>query len=938
LNNKNKWGITMKNNQSFKLSALSIAMLSGSLLFATSSTVYAAESEQKIEEEVEVINVTGSRIKRSDLEGASPVTILTRADLDLSGATNIGELINKLPAVTGTPGSENTGVNGGTASFTLRGLSANNTLVLIDGRRSITRGASATVDLNSIPFEMVDRIEVLKDGASAIYGSDAIAGVLNVIMLKEYDGIKLDAEYGISSEGDAANRYLAMTWGASDEKSSIVFSASQRSKDGYGRADRRISANSNHSSYDPKGSNKGSSRSPHSVIWHTPTDIDGNPATRKEDVAAWGSSWITGADRAPWSANNPYDAVNDFRDFDGWRADGSDGDEYNYASLESASNDLTISNLFVNATYELTDDITLFSTISANKNTSSGSQAPAAITEDASGSWVSPTNQYNPFGTGVRVRRRITEGGTLRPLDTDALTTRFVIGLEGELGEWGWDAAYSSQSVDVNQRQGTQIARDRVGFALGDSADCLARTDGCVPLDVFGAPGAITEEMRNYIFANKPTIDMENKLSYYQFNIAGPVLELPAGALQIAAGAEYREESGFIKYDADANKNNTAYLNAYYDTEPHPRDITEFYLEANIPLLSNVIMAHSLELDLAVRTSDYSDFGRTTNPKYAMKWRPVEELLIRGSYTEGFRAPTFGELYAGQSDSWGPQKDPCWENTNATHPGCFAETIPSQTGIDHVISGGNADLTPETAESLTYGVVWTPGYIEGLSVTLDAFNIKQDNVISSLDLQTVLDRNAETGTLYADKIHRDVTGRLEYVEATGMNLESREIQGFDWEISYKLPDFSFGQISLAFNGSHLDKWVDDISPDDDAIDYAGHFSGGFVGAYHEDRMNFGIQYAKENFNASWTTYYLPSVIDDWATTDEVEVRMDSYMQHDIQMGYFVEYGIDTNVTFGVLNLLDEEPPFTNSNYQGGFEQFNYSSRGRFMYFRLSKEF
>ena len=917
--------------------AVRLAIVFGAATTAgVSANAFAAE--EVAEEEVERIEVTGSRIKRTDLEGASPVTVLTRADIDLSGATNLGELINKLPAVTGTPSSENTGVNGGVANFTLRGLSANNTLVLIDGRRAITRGSNAAVDLNSIPFEMVDRIEVLKDGASAIYGSDAIAGVLNIIMLREYDGFKIDADYGISSEGDAANRYVAMTLGTSGEKSSIVMSVSQRSKDGYGRADRRISENSNHSSYNKRGSNKGSSRSPHTVIWHTPTDANGNPATRAEDVTAWGTSWITGSDREPWSANNPYDAVNDFRDFDGWRADGSDGDEYNYASLESASNDLTISNLYINANYELTDDITIFTSVSANKNTSHGAQAPAAITEDASGSWVSPTNQYNPFGTGVRVRRRITEGGTLRPLDTDAFTTSLVVGLEGSFNDWNWDLAYSSQKVDVNQTQGLQIARDRVGFALGDSADCLARTDGCVPLDVFGAPGAITQEMRNYIFANKPTIDMENELSYYQANIAGSLFELPAGVVQIAAGFEYREESGSIRYDADANKNNTAYLNAYYDTEPNPRDVTEFYLEANVPVLANVTGAHSLDLELAVRTSDYSDFGRTTNPKFAFKWRPIKNLLVRSSYSEGFRAPTFGELYAGKSDAWGPENDPCWTNTSATHPGCFPELIPAQTGIDHVISGGNPDLTPETSESVTYGIVWTPEFAEGLSVTLDGFNIKQDNVIANLNLQVVLDRNAETGTLYDDKINRDVTGRIESVEATGLNLESREIQGYDWEITYKLPEFSFGELSFAFNGSHLTKWIDDTTPDDDAIDYAGHFSGGFVGAYHKNRMNFGIQYSKENFNASWTTYYLPSVIDDWATTDEKEVRMESYLQHDIQMGYFVEYGIDANVTFGVINLLDEEPPFTNSNYQGGFEQFNYSSRGRYMYFRLSKEF
>ena len=628
--------------------------------------------------------------------------------------------------------------------------------------------------------------------------------------------------------------------------------------------------------------------------------------------------------------------MNDIRIVNGWNFE--DGDEYNYASLESAANDLTISNLYVNANYELTDDITLFTSISANKNTSHGTQAPAAITEDASGSWVSATNQYNPFGTGVRVRRRVTEGGTLRPLDTDAFTTSFVLGLEGYIGDFSWDMAYSSQSVDVNQTQGTQIARDRVRFALGDSDNCLARTDGCVPLDPFGAPGAITEEMRDYIFANKPTIDMENKLSYYQANIAGPIFSLPAGDLQIAVGFEYREESGSITYDADANKNNTAYLNAYHDTAPVPRDITEFYFEANVPVLANVTGAHSLELELAVRASDYSDFGRTTNPKFAFKWRPIEDLLVRSSYSEGFRAPTFGELHAGQSIAWGAESDPCWTYTNDTHPGCFDETITAQTGIDNVISGGNPDLTPETSESVTYGIVWTPEFVEGLSVTLDAFNIKQDNVIGGLNLQVVLDRNAETGTLYADKVNRDVTGRIESLEATALNLESREIEGFDWEITYKLPEFSFGEISLAFNGSHLEKWIDDTTPDDDPIDYSGHFSGGYVGAYHENRMNFGIQYSKENLNASWTTYYLPSVIDDWATSEEKEVRMDSYMQHDIQVGYFVEHGIDTNVSFGIINLLDEEPPFTDSNYQGGFEQFNYSSRGRYMYFRLSKEF
>jgi iron complex outermembrane receptor protein len=864
--------------------------------------------------EMDEVLVTGSRIATTGLETSAPLTILDRTEIEATGATSVGELLRELPVATASASDTAGRGNGGAATVALRGLSAVNTLVLINGRRVLSNNDGGTVDLNSIPFEAVDRVEVLQDGASAIYGSDAIAGVVNIIMRREFEGLSIKGGYGVSSRDDVPNTEISATFGHKADKGGFVFNASWREAEGNFIADRPISR-------DPDWRAQGGRnfRDPLPTV----AVVQGLPGFGNDERIL-----NAGVDQAT--------TVNDFRAF--VFPDTSDplsvgNDGINYWLYETSASDIRQQNISFTGDYELSATLTAFAEASFNRRRSTGYLAPdyfGAVYGDPI--IISASNDFNPFGVDLSVARTIGEQPFRgrRQSDVTSDVSRFVAGIEGRVGEWKWDLSYNHQNLDQLTFGGEGVLRERLQQAAGDSDECRAAGNGCVPINLLGAEGTITPEMLDFISADSNTT-VKSRMQSAVANFSGDLFDMPAGKVRMAIGAEFRRES----FSSDNDRNSE--LNAFVGRGPTPdafppaREITEVYTEFAIPLLA------SLDLDLAARYSDYNLFGDTTNPKVGLKWRPIESLLVRGSWGTGFRAPTFNEAFSGQTRGFAPIVDPCAGPNFATLPGCGGRQAPANTTGTFVVSGGNPDLLPEEADNLTIGVVFTPAFAERLSATIDVFHIEKDGIIGSIDRNYVLAQNAANGS-YADRITRDpTTNSVLEVIATRANLLNQEIQGVDFGLQYETADRPIGTFVFRTDITYLDTFEQSPAPGAAPVRRVGTYTDA-TGTLARVRGTGRLTWDRGPFMLSTALRYVGGVRNDGSLlVDGEHLEADEYVQNDWMASYEFEQAA-TTVALSVENLFDEMPPFLEGNYANGFDQGSFNSRGRFFMIRAEKKF
>lgn len=900
----------MKKNHTFKLSAISAAMFSGTV-FLTAPMVIAAEKDNETAA-VERISITGSRIARTELVGTAPVTVLDRAQIDASGAVDIASLLQQIPAANGASLSTNRAFSNGIATVALRGLSAKNTLVLVNGRRLSTVNPKGVVDLNNIPFAAIERVEVLQDGASAIYGADAIAGVVNIIMKSDYEGLKIQLETGESSRGDAQRNIVDMTFGLNFDKGNFLISANRTNQKTYFMSERRVTATPDRRSYG--GVDLRDPIPEHSAVVTHP---DGEQMVIKP-----GSERINS-----WDDMELFDWTNDEH-------------MQNYWQYMTAGPDIQRDSMWASGSYELSDTTTAYFEYGYTHAENQGKnqiQSPLDIWDE--GIAVSANNIFNPFGEDVRVGRALwetTSTGTRHYIDNKTNDRRYTLGVNGELGNWDWDISYTSEKFD-SINLATEVSASRLAAAAGDSDVCEARNDGCVSIDLFGRRGTMTPEMAGYI-SEQGTVLNEGLMNTWMLNLSGAAFELPAGEVYIAVGAELREEDASTNVSRIYEAGDTVFGGGAADTfTPEPREIKEVYAEAIVPVLSDVFLAKNLELDFAVRYSDYSDFGSTTNPKVGLKWRPIEEVLVRGSWSEGFRAPGLSELYAGQSRGYDAGvQDPCRNDDWATLPGCAQQNPTPVTGA-WTIGGGEPSIQPETSESITAGIVWTPDYIDGFSITVDYFNIKKDNLIFSPSANEVINDVANGGGVYDPAlVMRHADGSINAIRATLSNVGQQEISGMDYSASYILPTTSMGDFSAFWGASNLQKYVD-----------AGQQRLGRYfqesGSWTEWRHTFRANWSLDNIKVSYNSNYTGSVTQEensWAYPEGSEhlKELDPYFVHNIQGAYTFD-SFDTTVTVGIDNFTDEEPAPVMGDYRNGFDGYGpITSVGRYYYLRLAIEF
>jgi len=477
--------------------------------------------------------------------------------------------------------------------------------------------------------------------------------------------------------------------------------------------------------------------------------------------------------------------------------------------------------------------------------------------------------------------------------------------------------------------------RAKVVEAAGGPATCNAAVDGCVPINFFGGPGSITPDMLAFITADSSSFTKAS-LRSATVNVGGSLFHLPAGDVKVSVGAEYREEDFSLDNDPLAEVNAFVSRGLSPDAFPPTRKITEFYGEVGIPLLHDLPLIQSLEIEGAVRYSHYNAFGNTTNPKVGAKWRPFSDLMIRGTWGTGFRAPNFTEAYSGQTNGFQPIIDPCVGPNYATYPGCGGKQVVTNSTGAFVLTGGNPNLKPETARNLTVGGVYTPHFVPGLAFTVDYFHIHKSNIIGTANVNFIIAQNALNGS-FAGDVMRNSAGIISSVRALRDNLLDQDISGIDAQITYATREHSWGRLNLQGNLTYLNsfklspapgaKEVEDVGTYEQAYGTLAHFRGNLIGTW-----------SLKPVSVSYSGRFVGAVrnMDSLLNADGSHWRAGHYIQHDMQVA--VDVGHDLTVTGGVRNIFDKMPPFLEGNYANGFDQTTFDSIGRYFYASVSKKF
>ncbi|WP_109124921.1 TonB-dependent receptor [Dyella sp. C11] len=834
----------------------------------------AAPAQADQAKSLETVTVTGSRIRSVDVETSQPVFTMDKAAIKATGLTNVNDILARMPSM-GTPDitpqdTLSSGADVGGRYVNIRNLGSNRTLVLVNGRRWST-SLSGLTDLSTIPVSMIERIDVLKDGASSIYGSDAIGGVVNIITKEKFDGAEANVYYGQNGKGDGETTNYDFTWGHSTEKNSIIVGAAYQNTDPMWNSERPETDYA----YGPRHPLDGySGTGPYGRI------ID--PTTGKQIAINQGTSGTSPADYHAYT--------------------GAVSDSYNTQNDMTFRAGTKLKNIFVQDRYKLTDNITLHGLASYSSRDTSSQLAGYPLSTGGTGVVISGENAYNPFpGQDLSFYRRTVE--LPRITDAQSNLAHIDLGAEGYFQflnhDWSWDAGWTYSANKIRQVGSGNLNLENLQNVLGPTtmingqvacASAAARAAGCVPWNILAGPGSANQQILNYV----NYIETNRQASYtsdWTANVSGGLFDLPAGTVNLAVGVEHRGEKGDYRPDALVSAGGTTDLAAAPTTGAY--NTNEAYAELDVPLLRDLPGAQELGINVASRYSHYSNFGSTTNNKYSFRWRPFADLLVRGTYANGFRAPTLSDLYGGASQSFETFLDPCDSNYGAAATNsqvkarCTAAGVPanytqvqsttgkpitsangSQTPVAF-ISGSNPNLQPETSITRTLGFVYSPHQVEGLDFTVDYYNIYVKNIISSVDAQSILNYcyvqndpsfcSRFTRAAAADPVTGLAAGSVSQLNESLANLGTLKTEGYDVGIHYRLPETSFGRFRIASDSTYLTKYQTTAGPGAIPEDTVGFMSG--EDGMYRLRSNLQVDWDFREFGASWTVRYYSGLKD-----------------------------------------------------------------------------
>ncbi|WP_158538019.1 TonB-dependent receptor plug domain-containing protein [Corallincola holothuriorum] len=879
-----------------------------------------ATSTLDTEADVERIQVTGSHLKGVDMEGALPVITISEEDIRTSGADTVIDLLKQIPQFGGGAGTFSTALSGakqgdspaGAAGISLRGLGTSSTLTLINGRRvsvsSFANGSESFVDVNGIPLAAVERVEVLTSGASAIYGADAVAGVVNFILKKDFEGLELNASYGDSEDdSDDSKKNLNLTYGLAEGGWQAMGSVDYFKRNALYDRDRSATA------VEPRPSQQG--------IYPSYNDL--------------------------WAMDVP--EIGDFVEAscpEGQQGTGSFGE---YCELNRNAYTVTLPEMetisaIATVDYNFDNGVRWFNEFMYSHKDSKSNSEPAPFSgDDAPVSYDypdMPQELRDRFdNAGVDPDYPIFAWGRFpdaRTVKVKSENYRFVSGLQGEFADWSWETSVLWGKNDNEQKATAGIYEVEKFKAALSGELCPDGTTGCDPdvdglwYNVFdgqqnGDP-AIADLMR----ASVPR-DGESELTVVDAKVSGELFELPAGDVVAAFGAEYRKEkvddnpSELAK--ADPDNDNEVPVFGFGSTEAHAdRWAYAVYSEFGVPV------TEQLDLQLAVRFDEYESFGSDVSPKVGFRYQPLDSLVLRGSWAQSFRAPSLAQVGAETTLSSGEL--PCSGEFQDNFCGGFDQ---DDSYLSEIY--GNDDLDAETADSYDLGVIWSPN--EEFTLKVDYWYYKHEDLVGTDDEE--LFRQALRGEVrvvpevptnpddpdqvLADGeigiITRDGTigSQIEEIRLELVNFGYQETDGFDIMSDYRLSTTEWGDFTFMLDATYLNSFKQQLS--------SGTPEEELAGGWRHPRWlaNARVRWSYEKFLGSIRANYTHSYDDDHDKSGVPEGRqVPSWTVFDLYLSYDITE--QSYVSFNVDNLLDREPPVA---YGSGanVDLVNHDSMGRY---------
>ncbi|ADN75363.1 TonB-dependent receptor [Ferrimonas balearica DSM 9799] len=936
-----------------KKSVLCLAI--GSVM-TTAPVAVAAEEDNS---EVERIEVTGSRIFREGAIAPSPVTVITAETLLSTGATNIGDALNELPALATTFSLASSGGSSiGTAGLNLldlRGMGTARTLVLVNGKRHVGGFAGvASVDVNTIPTEWVESVEIVTGGASAVYGADAVTGVVNFRLKEDIVGLNVNGQYGMADDSDFENYRVALSYGAdfADGRGNAAISIEYAEQNELNALDRDQTAISRRHLTNP-------------------------------DDAATVRTWYDNA--GIWAINNAgvvgfYGGVPGFYSFnpdgtpvpqgtgtitDGISCAGENCDFVNLNEWVSLQPEFDRTTVNFKTNYDVTDNLNAYFEAKWSQTNSLNNFQPAFFFFDPENTLITRDNAYitpelgelmDQTGAGYVVVNRFMNDLGPRLEDNKREMQRYVLGLQGiVMDDWDLDAyAIYGETKQTRKNLNNLIFskfRQSIDAVFDDAGnivcrDAEAQAAGCVPSSLFGEGGVSPEAAAWF----STTTVADSKVSQY---VAGASLanaalfELPAGAVGVATGIEYRKEKSESNEDPFAATGDT-FFNAL-QPESGSFDVSEIYGEISVPLLADIPLIDSLVVDGAVRYADYETVGGVTSWKVGLDWTVYQDLRVRSTVSTALRAPNIGEFYGAKSQNFFNVDDSCKSSELAAlepetrairAANCAALGIPADFDSDYDsasiegVSGGNDELKEEKSDSFTVGFAYQPSYVEGMSLTVDYWQIEIEDAIASVGAQDIIDRCVDSTTGIDNQWCALITRDADNYEITNLeqivqNVAKQEASGVDIELAYDFALFS-GDMRTNLIATYL---IDrDEFPFQDEPDQKEEYAGTIGEANWQAQLN--LAYDINNWNINWKTRYIEEVD---VYTPQFAGQFDkpysdimtwgTYFVSDALVQYSFANGLSVGV--GIDNLFDRDLPRTTSGTGTG--SASYDNIGRFYY-------
>lgn len=842
--------------------AVNAALTGGSLVatfgVANAQTApVAAPADNTLQEVV----VTGSRLAVPNSASISPVTMVTSEDIQQTGVTRVEDLLNELPQVFAAQGSNIVNGSDGTAQANLRGLGAKRTLVLVNGDRlgpgdPTTGGAS---DLNEIPAELIDSVEVLTGGASSVYGADAVAGVVNFKLNDHFEGVKLVADGGIYNHTNTNTQGVETQLNAFNTATGNDFAPAPSSYTGGAQKSLAFIAGLNA----PDGNGN-------ATFYATYRNVAAVLQSKySESACTFASGFLAGS----YANGGKFQCSGSSTSFPGrflqYNPAGTavtsdttigpggtlvpftDANRYNYGPLNyyQRPDERYSTGAFLH--YDFNEHATVYSNTMFMDDRTIAQIAPSGLFlgSQVNGNYIAP-NCANPFLTASELQtwcggstagspanlligRRDVEGGN-RQSDLEHTDFREVIGVKGKIDDaWNYDANFQYSLVNLNSTVQNYFSNTKLQNAL----DVVIGSNGqpqcvvgppCVPYNIF-TPGGVTQAALNYLYT-PGELRGQITQTVVDANLTGDLgkygVQLPTATsgLKVNLGAEWRDVKAFS--DPDAEEQAADLSGAGGATVPVSGGIVsrEAFIEARMPLIEGKPGAEELNFETGYRYSDYSTGFQTNTFKFGLDWKPIEEIRLRGSFSRAVRAPNIIELFAPQSVGLDGSVDPCAGSKNSaglvngyTAAQCartgvsaaqFGNIAPNSAAQYNGLLGGNPNLTPETALTTSFGIGWTPAYIPNFRAQVDYYDIKIENVIGTIGANAILTQ-CLASNLFCNDIHRDALGSLwlsnqGYVVDALANIGGLEEKGIDLDLSYGFDIGAAGKVHLSYIGTYID--------------------------------------------------------------------------------------------------------------------------------------